>query len=169
MRGEALCLLTPCSSLPKPESARTQLSSAQCRDGWPNITRSVLADASSEATCLRFDAGTTQIFLSASRRLTMRTPELALSLRRVVEPMGGRSAVPWTMSGAAQPVCRSADWEKLFVCWSWFDMKQDASVSEPLLPSVPGSLLGRNPDHQRHQLGMLQFCFDQYQQIYIQI
>lgn len=42
----------------------------------------------------------------------------------------------------------------------WFGMKQDASVSESLLPSVPGSLLGRDPDHQRDQLGMLPFSFD---------
>lgn len=38
-------------------------------------------------------------------------------------------------------------------------MTQDASVSESLLPSVPGSLLGRDSDHQRHQLGMLPFGF----------
>lgn len=39
-------------------------------------------------------------------------------------------------------------------------MKRDASVSESLLPSVPGPLLGGDPDHQRDQLGMLPLCFD---------
>lgn len=85
MRGEALCLLTPSSSLPKPESARTQLSSAQCREGWPNITRCVLADASSEATCLRFDAAddaNIPEWISEAHNADSRAGTVAASCRR---------------------------------------------------------------------------------------
>lgn len=42
---------------------------------------------------------------------------------------------------------------KLFV--DCFNLRQDASVSESQLSSVPGPLLGGNTDHTRHQLGML--------------
>lgn len=165
MPGEALCLLTPCSSLPEPKSARTHARNSavrQRREGWLDVTRSVLTDASSEVTRARLDAGTTHTDLRGFGGTRCAVPSRH---RRRCEVTSGWRDVNnvWSRRVRVQIFRRG----KLFVCWSWFGLRQDASVSESQLPSVPGPLLSGNPDHKRHQLGMLRLFWSVFGTIQI--